>query len=294
MKKWIALLLAMVMLLSVTACSGGSLDDDDAKEANRGNGGNDNAPKLSFAEQVVVDNDVCTIKITGIDPDDLFGYALKVYLENKTDKALTFSVEAASTNGVDNDPYFASEVEAGKKENTSIDFSSDLDDVIGYYSDIYMEFRVYDSEEWEADDLVNVSTHVYPHGEDKATAYVRESKDSDTVLADNEYVTVIVTGYEEDEIWGYTVNYYLVNKTDKELMISVDDVSVNGYMLDPYYATTLAPGFTAFSDMYWSEDSFEENGIDNVEEIEMTLQVYDYSEWMDINYMVNETVTLNP
>ena len=288
MKKWLALMLAVVMLLAMTACSGGSSSED--KEEKKGN---DNAPKVTFTEQMVVDNDVCTIKITGIDPDGMFGYTLDVYLENKTDKNLMFSVDEASTNGVDNDPYFSSEVAAGKKENTSIDFSGDLDETIGYYSDIYLAFSVSDSEDWEADDLVNISAHVYPYGEDKATTYVREVKDSDTVLADNEYVTVIVTGYEMDDIWGYTVNYYLVNKTDKKLMVSVDDVSVNGYMLDPYFATSVAPGFTAFHNMYWSEDSFEENGITDVEEIEMTLKVYDYNDW-DLSYMVNETVTLNP
>ena len=190
MKKWIALLLAVVMLLVVTACSGGSSDkDDEAKETNRGN---DNAPKISFTEQVVVDNDVCTIKITGIDPEGFLGYTLNMYLENKTDKNLMFSVDEASTNGVDNDPFFASEVGAGKKENTSIEFISDLDEIIGYYSDIYLIFSVSDADDWEADDLVNISTHVYPYGEDKATTYVRETKDSDIVLADNEYVTVIV------------------------------------------------------------------------------------------------------
>lgn len=290
MKKWLALLLALIMLFSVTACTGDSSKDDDEKEKNKGN---DNAPEITFTEQVVVDNESCTIKITGVDPDDVFGYALNVYLENKTDEKLMFSVDYASTNGVENDPFFASEVEAGKKENTTINFYGELDEIVGYYSDIFLGFRVYDSEDWEADDVVNVSAHIYPYGEDKATAYVRESKDTDTVLVDNEYVSVIVIGYETDDILGYTVNYYLVNKTDKALMISVDDESVNGYMLDAFYSTVLEPGFTAFSDMYWSEEDFEENGITDVEEIQFTLNVYD-ADVFGGDYLVEKEITLNP
>lgn len=40
------------------------------------------------------------------------------------------------------------------------------------------------------------------------------------VIIDNDYVTVIVTGYEDDEIWGYTANLFLLNKTDKTVMFS--------------------------------------------------------------------------
>lgn len=289
MKKWLAILLALVMLLAVVACSAGSSNEKEEKEGN----GNDNAPDITFTEQVVIDNEMCTIKITDIDPDDVFGYALKVYLENKTDKKLMFAVEEASINGVEADPYFASEVEAGKKENTSVDFSDELDETIGYYSDIYMSFRVYDSEDWEADDVANVSVHVYPYGEDKAVVYERESKDSDIVLMDNEYVSVIVTGYEVDEIWGYTVNYYLVNKTDKELMIATEDESVNGYMMEAYYATSLPAGFKAFSRMYWDEETFAENGVTDVEEIEYNLHIY-YVDEFDGDYLAEESVMLNP
>ena len=76
-------------------------------------------------------------------------------------------------------------------------------------------------------------------------------------------------------------------------MLTAEDVSVNGYMLDPYFSTSLAPGFTAFSDMYWNEEEFEENGIVDVEEIEFTLQVYD-ADIFDDDYLVEKNIILNP
>ena len=52
-----------------------------------------------FPETVLTDNDYCTVTVTGIDPDDLFGYSLKLRLENKTDRELMFSLRRVSVNG---------------------------------------------------------------------------------------------------------------------------------------------------------------------------------------------------
>ena len=38
----------------------------------------------SFTEMTVVDNESCTIKITGIEEDNIWGNKFSVYLENKT------------------------------------------------------------------------------------------------------------------------------------------------------------------------------------------------------------------
>ena len=45
--------------------------------------------------------------------------------------------------------------------------------------------------------------------------------------------------------------------------------------------------------MCWSETSFEENEITEVEEIEMLIRVYDSEDWL-ADDIYSETVTLNP
>ena len=110
---------------------------------------------------------------------------------------------------------------------------------------------------------------------------------------DNDDLTVTVTGYDPDSLWGYSVNLYLVNKTDKALMFSVDDASVNGLMSDPFFATTVEAGTSAFSQLSWSDSEFEKNGITEVEEIEMNFRVYDADDWGADN-LFEETVKLNP
>lgn len=291
MKKLLALLISLVLILSLTACT--TLEDA-VKEAGKKGAANVSAP-ITFEETVVVDNDACVIKITEIDPDAAFGFALSVYLENKTESTkLMFSVDNASTNGVTNDPFFAASVEAGKKSNETITFSNgDLADIIGDFTDIALAFRVYDSEDWLADPVAEPAIHIYPYGEDKAVTYTRQSQETDTIIVDNDKVTAIITGYEKDAIWGYVANIYLVNKTDTNVMFSANDVSVNGFMCDPYFATTVNANTCAFDQISWSDESFAENKIEAVEEIELTLRAYDNENWLGDDF-ANEKITLHP
>lgn len=251
--------------------------------------------ELSFEEITVADNDQCSIVITGLDPDSIWGYTLDVALENKSEDATyMFSVLTASVDGVESDPYWAAEVAAGKKANEEITFyDSVLDDIGVAYTDIALTFRVYDSDDWTADNVAEETVHIYPYGEENAVAYVYEVQESNVVLVDNDQITVIVTAREDDPIWGYTVSLYLENKTDEELMFSAEDVSVNGYMSDPYWATTVDAGNCKFTEMYWFTEDLEEDGIDQVEEIELTLWVYSYDNWT-ADDILNETFTLTP
>ena len=78
----------------------------------------------------------------------------------------------------------------------------------------------------------------------------------------------------------HTANLFLLNKTDKTVMFSVDDASVNGFMADPFYATSVSAGKCAFSSMAWSDTTLEENGITEVEEIEVLFRAYDADDFM--------------
>lgn len=200
----------------------------------------------------------------------------------------------AAVNGVEWEPFFAAEVAPGKKSNNEISFSdNEKEALIPVFTDIELEIRVHDSNDWMADDVAHETIHIYPLGEDKATIYVREPQSTDTVIVENDQIAMIVTGYEKDSIWGYTANVYLVNKTDTALTFSADNVSVNGFMCDPFWATEVAAGKVAFSSISWSDSSFEENGITDVEEIEMDIRIHDADDWMADN-IFEETVTLNP
>ena len=113
----------------------------------------------------------------------------------------------------------------------------------------------------------------------------------ENVLIDNENCTVKITAMDADSIWGYAINVYLENKTNKELMFTIDNVSVNGYMCDPFWAASVAAGKKANEQIGFTDDDFEKNGIEKVNEITFTLRVYDNDDWM-ADDIFNETFTV--
>ena len=329
MKKILALLLALLMLLmtfSFAACSNNSSsnnkskekeeekeddddeddddeddedDDDDDDDEDDDDGKKNNTKKLSIDEITAFDNSEFKFVITGLERTDDWGagYALKGQIENKSsEKSYTFSIERITINDVEVSATCYQDIAAGKKANVSTTiYDSDLEDIdVGDYTDFEVFFRIYDSEDWRADDIANTSIHIYPFGEDKAVKYERAAQPGDKVLFDNSDFTVTVTGYEDDEDteWGYySANLYIVNKTNKKISFSTDDESVNGFMIDPYWATTVYPGKCSFTSIDFSKSSLQENGIDEVSEIEFKFVAYDYDTYDNI---LSETVTLNP
>lgn len=252
--------------------------------------------EVEFESFAAFDNEEVSVTVKELDPKNIWGYTIKLGLENKSaSTTYMFSVEDVTVNGVGVSSLFADEVAPSKKANEEVVLATDdlKKNGITEYTDIEVFMRIYDSDDWSADPIVQGSFHIYPLGEDKATRFVRDAQSTDTVLADNDKVSVIVTGYTDDSIWGYTVNLYLVNKTDQNLMYAVEDASVNGYMLDPFYANSLRPGTCEFSSMSWSDSKLEENDITDIESIEFKLRVYDAENWFDSN-VLEEVYTLKP
>lgn len=299
-KKWLVFLTAIALVVSFAGC--GSSEPSKNEAANNNGAANSTTitevptepqPKITFEGLTAIDNDECTIKITGIESSNIRGYTLKVLLENKsTVKTYRFSLQGASVNGIDCKPLFATKVAPGKKANDEITFYNDILDGIDF-TDIELIFRVYDDNDWMADPVALETTNVYPYGQENASLYVREAKDTDTILVDNEFVTAIITDYEMDNIRGYCANIYLVNKTDSELMFAVDEASVNGFMVDPFWANSVLPGKCAFSSISWRQTDLEENGITDVEELEFILRAYDNHNLLDDD-IVNQVFTLTP
>lgn len=309
MKKRIILALGLALALLLSGCGSGSSKSNDSashEQTTQDQPAQEDAQEQKdeptkqdvsdFPETVLLDNESCAVKVKSIDPDSLWGYTLKVELENRSaDTTYRFSVNSACVNGVMCDPLFASEVAPGMKANEDINFplSTLEDNGVGEPTDIEINFRVYDADDWTADDVAAETVHVYPLGAESAAAYVREPQPDDNVIVDNDQVSVTVVGYRDDPLWGYTADFYLVNKTDRTVMFSAGDVSVNGYMADPLFAMAVAPGRSGFRSMSWSDSKLEENGIEAVETIVFTLRAYDTDDWMAGDY-VNQSVTLEP
>ena len=145
----------------------------------------------------------------------------------------------------------------------------------------------------ETQAATSATTQAQPVETTAAPAETTAPQFSEITLVDDANCTVTVKSIDEDALFGYTLNVYLENKTDKELMYTVDNVSVNGFMCDPFWATTVAPGKKSNAQITFMESDFESNGITEVEDITFTLKVYDNNDWM-ADDLVLETFTINP
>lgn len=131
----------------------------------------------------------------------------------------------------------------------------------------------------------------------QTTAVTTQSTTTETafeeiMLVENDDITFTITAVTEDPVWGYTLRVYMENKTDKTLMFSLIDTSVNGFMCDPFWAETVAAGKRSNSGISWLSSDFEDNGIVDVEDIAFTLRVYDYNDWTAED-VLNETFTVH-
>lgn len=308
MKKYLAFFLVLLMAVSVLAACGKDDSNNDSDKVTATApvqipditepvATEDNGNTLTSTEQVtVIDNELCTLTIDGLEYDDLWGYNIKTSLVNKTsDKSLVASLESISVRNVQFDAIYYCEAAAGKtaKENISLVASDEEAEVIGEEPVFELSFEVKDADDYLGDSLGQADAVYAPFGDAEVGAYVRESLPSDKVLVDNDALSVTVTAIEDDDFMGYTLKLFIQNKTDKELMVSAEDVSVNGLMADPYFAKSVAGGKSCFAQMYWLGDDFEELGITEVNEIELTVSAYDYDD-IFAGDIVNEKVTITP
>ena len=101
-------------------------------------------------------------------------------------------------------------------------------------------------------------------------------KDMKLVLVDNELVTITVTEkFEKGDIYYKEIGYKvtIVNKSDKNLSIGLDNCSVDGVMNDPLWATTVIAGKTRYETIYWWVGDDSEDFNPNVLSIEDLVNV---------------------
>lgn len=304
MRKWLSLIAASLLLVSLAGCGGTpSSHSADVPAETQSTASDpdteiqsepveDTVPQV-FEEILLVDNDDCTFKITGIDANNPWGYTWNVYLENKSsEKNMMFSLRDCSVNGIMADPLWAESVAVGMKSNTEITWYDDsfLSHGVEQVTIVEGTLSVYDDDDWITD-YYEGGFRVCPLGEAAVQLAQLETQDSDIVLIDTDDFQVIATGFYEDDIWGYTMQLSIVNHTDKDVMVSIENCAVNGYMADPFWATTVCGGKMAFSDVSWLSDDFELNGIEDVETISLTLQISDYN---SLSILVSENVVIEP
>lgn len=249
-----------------------------------------------FEKFTIIENDECAVIVTGLQdgPD----YTVKTQLVNKSDSVTyMFGITEATINGVVCDPFFAARVVPGKRANKRISFNmNELRDIgVKEVTDIALLIKVHDANDWMGDSIVNEWVHIYPNGKQNAKQFVRTPLPTDTLVMDENNVRFTIIGYDySDLLVPFKILIYLENNTDANLLFGANDASLDGFMIDPFFATSVPAHSSELEVIGWVDSALEENDIsaEEISSVEFELCIYDDNDW--VNPIFDDFIEINP
>ncbi|MCR5748112.1 MAG: hypothetical protein K6G03_10425 [Lachnospiraceae bacterium] len=234
--------------------------------------GQSQASNVTIEKQTLVDRDGIRITAEEYTTDSIWGDGIKLLIENNADKDYTIGCDALIVNDYMISDLFASTVAAGKKATETMYLSSSQLNAAGIKSvgKIEMYFHATD------DNLDRLFSKVY--SEIKTSEYSNmdtEADDSGTELYNNNGVRIVGKTVDENSFWGTAILLFLENTSGRNVSIHVDDMSVNGFMMTPYFSSTVYDGKKAIEDITLLSSELEENGIDSINEVELKFRITD-------------------
>lgn len=288
MKRLLAIVLSLAVALCFTACSIGhgeydALPNDNETSDDKNDGAStdtskDSKEEVSISETVLLDEKGVKITAKAIE-EGWLGTELKLLIENNSGKNLTVQTDDSSVNNFMIDTIFSCSLADGKKANESITLmSSSLEKAnITDIADIEFIINIFDTDSFEnylKSEPITIKTSI---AEGFDYTYVPEGT---TVYEDNG-IKIVVLGLDDDALLGTNIDLYIENNTDKTYTVQTRDSSVNGFMVDFIYSSTVAAGKRAIDNISILSTYLEENEIETIEEIELSFSIFDFDNWLD-------------
>ena len=88
-------------------------------------------------------------------------------------------------------------------------------------------------------------------------------------------VRIVGKTVDENSFWGTAILLYCENTSGKNVGISVDDMSINGFMMSPFFSTTVYDGKKSIDEITIFSNDLETNGIETIEEVELKFHIYE-------------------
>ena len=290
MKRMFTVLIASAMLL-LAGCSSGNSDPTnvasvDTAASNVGEAaseGSESAAEenaVTLDETVIYDGNDIKITATGIKEDSFFGPELNLLIENNGTQNIVVQPDYCLVNGYMMYGLMSSDVAVGKKNNDTLDFSGSTLKVcdIDQIADIRLRLTVSDSDSWMPlfkTDEITLQTSA-------AGTYTQTYDDSGEVIYDTNGIKVVAKS-ADDEFLGKGVVFYLENNTDRHVVVNGENISVNGYMMTDLFYADLAPQSHAVDILTLLSSDLQNNAIDTIEEVDLTLRITDYDSYDNID-----------
>lgn len=309
-KTLLALLLVAVMALSVVACdmtdikdiegdTSGDIKDIISDGNNETNDGNDsiqesgpqnennseNSTDLeedipSIEENILFEYYGLVVTAKEIVDNTIWGVGIKVHIENNSNKDYSIGVEQAIVNNCMITDLFSCTVASGKKANDTIYLSSsDLKaSGIDNIGQVELYFYVYDPTTYERiyeTDCITIKTSDY----DTMDTTIENA--GYTLYNDND-IKIVGKYVDEYKLLGKAIVLYIVNNREENITISCDDMSINGYMVTPFFVSTVYSGKYAIDEITILRTDLEGNGITEIENFALKFRAYNSDTYQTI------------
>lgn len=267
MKKILKFFGGLILIGIIISVASGGSEDKDIKS-----GKGDSGKSVTIEEQVLLDEKNVVITAKEYVEDSIWGEGIKLNIENNSGKDLTVGCSALIVNNYMITDLFSSQVAAGKKANETMYLSSSQLEAAGIESvgQVEIYFHIYDSntmDKYYDSNCVTIKTSEYDNMDTAVD-------DSGVELYNKNGIRIIGKTVDEDSFWGMGILLYCENKSGKNIGISVDDVSVNGYMMNTLFSATVYNNKMALDDITLLSSELEENGITSIDDVELKFKIF--------------------
>lgn len=238
------------------------------------------ATDTTIDEQVIFDMDGVKITALSYQTGGLTGDSIKVLIENNSGKKVGVGCDALIVNDYMINTLFSSMIDDGMKANETVDlYNTQLEAAgINNVGKVEVKFHLFDPDSYmttSTGDLYTIQTN---HFEDMDLT----PNDAGKELYNENGVRIVGKYVNDDTIWGNAVVLYLENNMDQDIIVQCDTMAINGFMITPFFSSTVYAGKRAISEITLMSSELEENGIDKVQDVQVTFNILNADTFMNI------------
>ena len=242
--------------------------------------------EVTISESIIFENDNYKATITGFNDSDSYEAKIKVHLENFTDKNIVLTANHFVVNGIYMWCDLYIKAAAGKNAKGYIGVRREDMEEFGitqiatmYTNDAsFVDTDSYDTlDEFEFEVMTSI-----------ADDYVQEIDDSGSLVYSEDGIEIKYKGHRVNDYGEVELMFYMKNGTDRDLIISCDNVSVNDYTVYGDLLARCNAGSVCYALMDFYEDDLVENDIEKIETVSFTFEMYEqktYDSYRDTDFV---------
>lgn len=228
---------------------------------------------ITIEEQVLFEKDGLKVTATEYVVDSFWGDGIKLLIENNGASDIGLGCTALIVNDYMISDLFSTTVAAGKKANETLYLSNSGLQAAGIENvgKVEVYFHTFDSDSYMTiSDIgcVTIQTSEFDSMDSTPNDEGQELYNENGIRIVGKYV-------DENSFWGAAVLLYIENNSGKNRIIQCDDMSINGFMITPYFSSTVYDGKKAIDEITLMSSDLEENGITSIENIELKFNIMD-------------------